>query len=97
MDATLASVFQSHFRLRFIPTAAILATYILIHSFLRKHSHTKAALAVKKAAKDIVILKDDVEIEEPHLDTIIQEWKAAQPVGNRVSSSYVILFRSFML
>ncbi|KAG6878977.1 hypothetical protein C0992_006112 [Termitomyces sp. T32_za158] len=76
--------------------ASLATTYTLIHSFLRKHSHTKAALAVKKAAKDIVVLKDDIEIEEPHLDTIIKEWKASQAVAARVSSSYAILFRSFM-
>ncbi|KAG5722147.1 Nucleolar and coiled-body phosphoprotein 1 [Termitomyces sp. T112] len=67
--------------------ANLATTYTLIHSFLRKHSHTKAALAVKKAAKDIVVLKDDIEIEGPCLDTILMEWKTAQAVATKASSS----------
>ena len=54
------------------PVAAI---YTLIHAFLTKHSHTKAAQAVKKAAKEVVILKDDIDIEGPQLDEIIAQWK----------------------
>lgn len=53
------------------------ATYTLIHAFLTKQSHIKAAQAVKKAAKEVVILKDDVELEGPQLDEIIRDWKAA--------------------
>lgn len=55
-----------------MPFAAI---YTLIHAFLSKRSHTKAALAVKKAAKEIVILKDDIDIDGPQLDEIIAQWK----------------------
>jgi hypothetical protein len=52
------------------------AIYTLIHAFLTKQSHTKAALAVKKAAKEVVILKDDIDIEGPQLDEIITQWKS---------------------
>lgn len=51
------------------------AIYTLIHAFLTKNSHTKAAQAVKKAAKEVVILKDDIDIEGPQLDEIILQWK----------------------
>ena len=34
------------------------ATYTLIYSFLKKRKHTKAAEALKKAAKDVVVLED---------------------------------------
>ena len=51
------------------------ATYALIHSFLLKKSHTKVAQALKKAAKDIVILKDDVTLDGTELEDIILEWK----------------------
>ncbi|KIM79595.1 hypothetical protein PILCRDRAFT_549464 [Piloderma croceum F 1598] len=52
------------------------ATYTLIHAFLTKRSHTKVALALKKAARDVVILKDDVDVDGPQLDEIIKQWKA---------------------
>jgi hypothetical protein len=51
------------------------ATYTLIHAFLTKRSHTKVALALKKAVKDVVILKDDVNVEGPQLDEIVKHWK----------------------
>ncbi|KAF8205661.1 hypothetical protein K438DRAFT_517742 [Mycena galopus ATCC 62051] len=50
-------------------------TYTLIHAFLTKQSHSKAAEALKKAAKDVVILKDSLSIDGPQLDEIIREWK----------------------
>jgi hypothetical protein len=50
------------------------ATYSLIYSFLTKHAHAKAALAVKKAAKDVVELDQPV-MEGPTLDEIVGEWK----------------------
>jgi hypothetical protein len=52
------------------------ATYTLIHAFLTKRSHTKVALALKKAARDVVVLKDDVDVDGPHLDEIVKQWKA---------------------
>jgi hypothetical protein len=51
------------------------ATYTLIHAFLTKRSHTKVALALKKAVKDVVILKDVVDVEGPQLDEIVKQWK----------------------
>jgi hypothetical protein len=51
------------------------ATYTLIHAFLNKRGHTKAAQALKKAAADVVVLKDDITPEGPQLDEIIQQWK----------------------
>ncbi|KAF8809114.1 hypothetical protein BYT27DRAFT_7136775 [Phlegmacium glaucopus] len=60
------------------------STYTLIHAFLTKHSHTKAAQAVKKAAKEVVILKDDIDIEGPQLDEIICQWKSL--VATKASS-----------
>ena len=66
-----------------MPFAAI---YILIHAFLSKHSHTKAAQAVKKAAKEIVILKDDIDIEGPQLDEIIAQWKLLKPSSRKAST-----------
>ena len=70
---------------------ALSATYALIHAFLTKYSHTKAAQAVKKAAKEVVILKDDVEIEGPQLDEIISQWKllVANKPSSCVSSTFV--------
>lgn len=53
-----------------------LATYTLIHAFLTKRSHTKAAEALKKAAKEFVILKDDITPEGPQIEEIITEWKS---------------------
>lgn len=63
----------------------ISATYTLIHSFLRKQSHNKVADALKKAAKALVILKDDIEIEGPQLDEIIQIWKLIKQNDNTSS------------
>ncbi|KAH7914009.1 hypothetical protein BJ138DRAFT_503853 [Hygrophoropsis aurantiaca] len=52
------------------------ATYTLVYTFLKNRSHTKAADALKKAAKDVVILKDDIDSSSPPLNDIIEEWKA---------------------
>lgn len=52
------------------------ATYTLIHAFLTKQLHTKAAQAVKKAAKEVVVLRDDIKLEGPQLDEIIKQWKS---------------------
>jgi hypothetical protein len=65
-----------------IPFTAI---YTLIHAFLSKNSHAKAAQAVKKAAKDIVILKDDIDIEGPQLDEIIAQWKLLKASSRNAS------------
>ncbi|KAG7092929.1 hypothetical protein E1B28_009234 [Marasmius oreades] len=55
--------------------ANLATTYTLIHAFLTKHSHSKAADALKKAARGVVVLKDGIETEGPQLDEIIQQWK----------------------
>ena len=75
MDGNLACKVRRSILLPKTHIYAFTATYTLIHAFLTKHSHTKAAQAVKKAAKEVVILKDGVEIEGPQLDEIIVEWK----------------------
>lgn len=53
-------------------------TYALIYNFLKKHSHAKAAAAVKKAAKEasVVILKDNPEESgQDDLNQIVKAWK----------------------
>jgi hypothetical protein len=40
------------------------------------------ALALKKAVKDVVILKDDVDVEGPQLDEIVKQWKALNAKNN---------------
>lgn len=57
---------------------SIAATYTLIYSFLSKRSHVKAAQAVKKAAKDLISL-EDITLEDPQLDTIVDEWRKSHP------------------
>ncbi|KAJ7805639.1 hypothetical protein B0H14DRAFT_2879476 [Mycena olivaceomarginata] len=59
-------------------------TYTLIHAFLTKRSHSKAAEALKKAAKDVVILKDNLDIDGPQLDDIIRDWKTLQAARRRL-------------
>ena len=59
-------------------------TYTLIYSFLKKQSHSKAAEAVKNAAKDVVVLKDSIELDGPSLDEVVKTWKTIT-----VASSYV--------
>ena len=51
------------------------ATYCHIYAFLLEKEHTKAAKALKKAVKDVVVLEDKVEVEGPSLDIILKEWK----------------------
>lgn len=63
----------------------LLATYTLIYSFLKKQSQNKAAEAVKNAAKDVVVLKDGVDVDGPPLDEVVKMWKALT-----VESSYVL-------
>ncbi len=40
-----------------------------------KQEHRKAAEALKKAVKDVVVLKEGAEAEGPSLDVILKEWK----------------------
>ncbi|KAG1743941.1 hypothetical protein EDD22DRAFT_293072 [Suillus occidentalis] len=55
--------------------ANIAVTYSLIYGFLKQQSQTKAADAVKKAARSIIVLKDDFQLEGPPLDEIVKQWK----------------------
>ena len=74
------------------PDLGLPATYTHIHAFLVKKSHKKAAEALKKAVKDIVVLKEDVTVDGPLLDAIIKEWKELK-AKEEESSSYVIISR----
>jgi hypothetical protein len=56
----------------------VLAAYSLIYSFLNERSHAKAAEALKKAAKDVVVLKSGVKHEGPSLLDILKHWKTLQ-------------------
>jgi len=60
----------------------------LIYAFLKKQAQTKAADAVKKAARNLIVLKDDFQLEGPHLDEIVQQWKQSQATN----SSWVFIF-----
>jgi hypothetical protein len=50
-------------------------TYSLIYVFLKQQSQAKAADAVKKAARNIIVLKDDLQLEGSPLDEIVRQWK----------------------
>ncbi|KAI6109665.1 hypothetical protein F5141DRAFT_801381 [Pisolithus sp. B1] len=73
MDGSIAS---KPTRLCFHQLTRVPETYTLIYRFLKKQSHVKAAKAVKKAAKGVVVLRDDVELDGPQLDEIVNEWEA---------------------
>jgi len=51
-------------------------TYTLIHAFLVKHAHLKAAQALKNSVKNGLILKDNAIPKGPSLEDIIRLWKA---------------------
>ncbi|KAJ8583743.1 hypothetical protein M405DRAFT_828055 [Rhizopogon salebrosus TDB-379] len=61
-------------------------TYSLIYAFLKKQAQTKAADAVKKAARNIIVLKDDLQLEGPQLDEIVKQWKELQAAGSSSES-----------
>ena len=63
------------------------ATYTHIHAFLVKQKHSKAAGALRKAVKEVVVLKEDVKIDGPSLDDIIKEWQDLKAKGDESSSS----------
>ena len=54
-------------------------TYTLIHAFLRGNSHTKAADAVKKAAKDIPGFRESIADSEQTIDSIVKQWRERKP------------------
>ena len=67
------------------------ATYTYIYSFLLKKEHSKAAEALKKAVKDVVVLKDGMVPDGPSLDVVIKEWKELkEKVASK--SSYVFIY-----
>jgi hypothetical protein len=86
MDGNLAGV-RAYNALILVLRVSRLATYTLIHAFLVKRSHTKVALVLKKAVKDVVILKDDIDIEGPQLDEIVKQWKAFDAKKDHSSNS----------
>lgn len=43
---------------------------------------------MKKAARNSIVLKDDLQLEGPHLDEIVQQWKQSQAAN----SSWVFMF-----
>jgi len=63
------------------------ATYTLIHAFLLENSHEKVAKALKKAAKDVVILRDEAPTDSPPLNEIIAQWKTWKESKARADSS----------
>lgn len=96
MEANLASKFVIRIRYHVPTNSPILATYTLIHAFLSKREHTKAAQALKKAVKDIVTLEEDATVDGPQLDEIIQQWKTlstkkAVSKDSQVSFTYFVL------
>lgn len=91
MDADLASTYGSKWiKASGSCKSCPVATYTLIYSFLKTQAHIKAAEAVKKAAKDVVELKDDMEVDGPSLKEVVESWKAAQ--GSKAKTpKYVLL------
>ena len=65
------------------------ATYTHIHAFLVKQKHKKAADVLRKAVKEVVVLKEDVKMNGPSLDAIIKEWQDLKAKGDESSSSCV--------
>ncbi|KAI0373017.1 hypothetical protein BV20DRAFT_1014341, partial [Pilatotrama ljubarskyi] len=63
------------------------ATYAYIYSFLIQRGHQKAADALKKDAKGVVVLKDGVKPDGPSLDVIVKEWKELKEKAATDSSS----------
>ena len=52
------------------------ATYSLVYTFLKTNSHDKAAAALKKSVKDVVVLKDDTNTTGVDIDEIVKQWKS---------------------
>lgn len=67
-----------------------IVTYSLVYSFLTERSHFRAAEAVKKAAKDIVIIKSSGR-DGPTLPVIVKQWKKfTADQGKKVTFPYVL-------
>ncbi|KAI0345269.1 hypothetical protein BDW22DRAFT_1015526 [Trametopsis cervina] len=70
-----------------VPDGNLATTYALIYSFLNKQAHTKAAEAVKKAAKDVIVLKEGTGPDATSLDEIVRKWKALSTSSDKSDSS----------
>ncbi|KAG2752687.1 hypothetical protein P692DRAFT_20322342 [Suillus brevipes Sb2] len=71
--------------------ANVAVTYSLIYGFLKQQSQTKAADAVKKAARSVIVLKDDFKLEGPPLDEIVKQWKESHAKDSSSDSDCVYL------
>lgn len=66
-----------------------IATYSLIYSFLTERSHFKAAEAVKKAAKGVIIIKGG-DRDGPALPIVVKQWKKFMAdQGKKATAPYV--------
>ncbi|KAG2116530.1 uncharacterized protein F5147DRAFT_347538 [Suillus discolor] len=73
--------------------ANLAVTYSLIYAFLKQQSQTKAADAVKKAARNIIVLKDDLQLKGSSLDEIVKQWKESHTNDSSSDSNCVYLCR----
>ena len=48
----------------------------MVYNILKKHGHVKAAESVKKTAKAVVVLKDELLEDTDSLEDVITFWKA---------------------
>lgn len=64
------------------------ATYSLIHSFLTERSHFKAAEAVKKAVKGVIVIQSGDQ-DGPTLPTILSQWKKLTADQKGATAPYV--------
>lgn len=68
----------------------LIATYSLVYSFLTERSHFKAAEAVKKAAKDVIVIKGGGQ-DGPTLPVIVKQWKKfTADQGRKATFPYVL-------
>ncbi len=51
------------------------ATYSLVYAFLKTNAHDKAAQALKKSVKDVVVLEESMDVDGPSLDKIVEQWQ----------------------
>jgi hypothetical protein len=71
----------------YLPARSLPATYTLIHSFLKKHSHDKAAQALRKAVKGVVTITEDTKTDGPQLDEILKQWKELSTSSLKAASA----------
>lgn len=63
------------------PLHCAIVTYTLIYAFLKKRSRTKAASAVKTAAKDVVDVESASVPDGVELEDLVKEWQASRCVA----------------